>query len=338
MMQAAKQVTKRTPVTIQCHGCNELPTLSDMTSILSSAGHVRLRGLNFNSGAEFESAYGYLIGKPMNYFGGSGMRNNLSQNVLNVGFEPPFLDLPQHNELSYSDQWPQTFMLGCIENNLDNHHEGITTICDNKKLTENLPHELYDKFMDLGLKHIRNEVDKYNPNIPTHKKREYQSWQDSFLTDSKQNVEEECIKNGYKFEWDMDGTLYYEYVRPSFIAHPINGDILLFGNFLAGVDWYENWEPFCNYPGRDRPYWNQWGDGTEFTIEEKKIMRDLYQEFLMGDKWMNGDVLLLDNHYTTHGRTPYDVNGVREIAVMMGNRVVRSNFEPNGIGLCHFQD
>eukprot|EP01084_Bolivina_argentea_P154760 269757_1 len=332
----ALHVFQRAPLTIEYYA-NDIPKLAELQSILSSTGHIRLRGLTFSSAKELENRYGYLIGKPMNYKGGTNARNNLSNNVFNVGNEPPSIHLDQHNEMSYTDKWPQYFMLACINNTLPNN-QGITTICNTKLLTEYLPKDLYNKFYELGIKHIRRESDLYNQYISKNSKKYYKCWQDSFMTENKDDIEQQCILNGYMYKWENDNSLCYEYVRPAFMKHPLNSDIVIFNNFLSGIQWFNDWEPFCNLEGKYRPFWNQWGNGQEFSIHEINTMNDLYNEFMMGDCWRNGDVLLLDNQYTSHGRTPYSTNdGNRKITVMMGTCVVRSNFNTNGIGLCQFE-
>merc|ERR550525_1410873 len=157
------------------------------------------------------------------------------------------------------------------------------------------------------------------------------------MTESKEDVERECERNGYQYRWNEDGSLYYEFVRPSFVRHPEHGDICLFNNFVNGVNWYKGWHPFDTMEGVKRPFWNQWGNGEEFDEEEMRVMTRLYEEFMMGDTWKSGDLLLLDNHYSTHGRMPFNPDeGRRNIGVMMGNEVVRTSFDPNGIGKCEF--
>ena len=332
-MAKAAAKFKRVPYSVDCttHG---IPGASELKAILSSTGHIRLRGLDLSSAAALETKYGHLVGTSMKYEGGSEYRDNIgtATNVLEAGYIPPHINLGQHNEMAYTDQWPGLFALGCIENTFP-AEQGITPICDNKKLLEHLPTDLYDKYMDLGVRYLRTQIDHHNSDhIPPEVLKEYTPWQKSFMTEKKEDVERECERKGYRYRWNDDGSLYYEYDRPSFVRHPEYGDICLF-NTLNGVDWYDTEQLDL----KERPYWNQWGNGTEFTLDEKEIMRGLYEEFTMGDTWQSGDILLLDNHYTTHGRTPFNPSdGHRLIGVMMGNRVNRTSFEPKGVGLCEF--
>ena len=61
-----------------------------------------------------------------------------------------------------------------------------------------------------GTKYIRNEVDKtvnINQLNISHDKNH-------FLLIIRENVEEICMENGYKYRWNDDNSLYYEYYRP----------------------------------------------------------------------------------------------------------------------------
>lgn len=324
---------KRLPLTVNCemHG---IPSQTELSSILRTHGHIRLRGLPLSFAHELESKYGHLVGTLMGYKGGTKYRDTIdsTRNVLEAGHIPPHLDLGQHNEMSYSDRWPDLLALCCIENTLP-LDQGITPICDNKKVLDHLPAALLDKYLELGVKYTRSQIDDTR-HIPEGTRKQHTSWQRTFMTDNKEDVERECERNGYQFRWNDDGSLFYEYNRPAFVRHPRTGDITLF-NTLNGVDWYGN----SDLEATRRPFWNQWGDGQEFSEKEKSVMKGLYEEFTVGDPWKKGDLLLLDNHYTTHGRTPFNPSdGQRVIGVMMGNQVVRSSSNANGVGLCEFAE
>ena len=204
-----RRTFKGSPFTIDC-SASSMPSASDLQSILSSVGHVRLRGLEFSDGKQLESQFGHLIGKPMKYKGGTGERVPIdaSDNALAAGYEPPHLHLVQHNEMSYTDQWPHLFMLACIGNTLP-PDQGITAICDNRKLTEHLPTELRRKYMELGIRYIRNEIDSRDPDVPSETRKQFISWQKSFLTQNAEDVERECESKGYAFSWNQDGSLSY---------------------------------------------------------------------------------------------------------------------------------
>jgi hypothetical protein len=62
-----------------------------------------------------------------------------------------------------------------------------------------------------------------------------------------------------------------------------------------------------------------YGDGTE--IEDSVIAEicEIYREATVSFAWQKGDILMLDNMLTAHGRNPYV--GDRKIVVAMGEMI-----------------
>jgi hypothetical protein len=61
------------------------------------------------------------------------------------------------------------------------------------------------------------------------------------------------------------------------------------------------------------------GDGTEIDEAALSHIRAVYEKELVTFPWQRGDVLILDNMLTAHGRKPY--RGPRQIVVGMGRLV-----------------
>lgn len=66
----------------------------------------------------------------------------------------------------------------------------------------------------------------------------------------------------------------------------------------------------------DLPYNTFYGDGS--PIEDSVIaeIREAYQQAMIVYPWQKGDILMLDNMLTAHGRNPY--SGSRKILTAMG--------------------
>ena len=68
----------------------------------------------------------------------------------------------------------------------------------------------------------------------------------------------------------------------------------------------------------DEEHWpchSTYGDGSEITLDELHEIRRVFRNAEILFPWTQGDVLMLDNLITAHGRKPY--HGERRILVAM---------------------
>ncbi|MBD0347232.1 MAG: TauD/TfdA family dioxygenase, partial [Coleofasciculus sp. Co-bin14] len=149
------------------------------------------------------------------------------------------------------------------------------------------------------------------------------SWQDFFHTTDKAKVEEYCRKASISVEWKPDGGLRTRQVRPAIIKHPKTGEPVFFNQIQLHHASYlksEVRESLMSLFGEDNlPRHVYYGDGS--PIEESVIeeILTIYQEATVSFPWQQGDVLMLDNMLTAHGRNPYV--GPRKIVVAMGEMI-----------------
>ena len=68
-----------------------------------------------------------------------------------------------------------------------------------------------------------------------------------------------------------------------------------------------------------------YGDGTPLEDSVVSEICDLYRQASVSFTWQEGDILMLDNMLTAHGRNPY--SGPRIFVVAMGRHDA-----PNGFG------
>lgn len=70
-----------------------------------------------------------------------------------------------------------------------------------------------------------------------------------------------------------------------------------------------------NFSREELPTNSYFGDGSPIEEETLTELRRLYEEEKVLFQWKKGDVLLLDNMFTAHGREPFE--GIRTILVAM---------------------
>ena len=65
----------------------------------------------------------------------------------------------------------------------------------------------------------------------------------------------------------------------------------------------------------DRPYSVSFANGDPVTEEDYLAVRDIFERRKIAFAWCPGDVMLLDNKLTAHGRHPF--SGERDVQVML---------------------
>ena len=84
-------------------------------------------------------------------------------------------------------------------------------------------------------------------------------------------------------------------------------------------------------PLHKRPCHALWGNGEELSYEEEKTILEMNQKFQMTIPYEEGDIFVLDNVMTAHGRTPF--TGARKIGVMLGDNISRNDYEKKQNGI-----
>jgi hypothetical protein len=70
----------------------------------------------------------------------------------------------------------------------------------------------------------------------------------------------------------------------------------------------------------------RFGDGSPIDDAIVDHIRSLYSEESISFAWQKGDILLLDNMLTAHGRNPF--TGERKIVVAMGEMISDEQTQP----------
>ena len=214
-----------------------------------------------------------------------------------------------HSESSHMHCWPQKIWFFCVQ---PSQSGGETPIVGCRKVLQLLDPKLRERFEQKQLMYVRN----YTNGLDV-------SWQDFFHTTDKKEVEDYCRKASISVEWKPDGGLRTCQVRPAIINHPRTGESVFFNQIQlhhASCLKPEVRESLLSTFSVDNlPRHVYYGDRS--PIEESVIeeIMAIYQKAQVSFPWQKGDVLMLDNMLTAHGRNPYVGN--RKIVVAMGEMV-----------------
>jgi alpha-ketoglutarate-dependent taurine dioxygenase len=278
-------------------------------SQLYRCGALLFRGFGISDQDTFQAVVAQLKERLLDYVDGNSPRKKVGGGVYTSTEYPADYFISLHNELSYSAQWPGRLMFCCV---CEPTEGGQTPLVDSRALLRNLPQELVDDFRRRGVKYIRN----------LHAGKGFgPSWQTTFETTTHQFVEEYAKASGMDVTWNSDGSLCLSNVRPATVRHPVTQEEVWFNQ----VDqFHPSTHPEAVYKslkvlyrGREDklPQNATFADATPIPPEYLETIRDVTRKQMILFDWQKGDLLMVDNMLTAHGRMPF--KGPRRILVAM---------------------
>ncbi|MFF8098104.1 TauD/TfdA family dioxygenase [Streptomyces sp. NPDC016675] len=265
------------------------------------------RGFRVDDGT-LDSVMDPLLPNRLAYVHGNSPRSKVGSNVYTSTEYPSELTISMHNELSYAYAWPSRLLFFAA-------HEpttgGATPVVDGVTWLESLAPEVREAFAG-GVRYTQN----LHGGAGLGK-----SWQDTFETDDRADVEAFLKGTEAEWEWLGDGGLRVTQVRPSTVRHPVTGAEVWFNQS-------DQWHPAALgddmaaelaqiLPEEELPQSVRFADGSPIPAEYVIEVRDKGLDAAVDVDWRTGDLLLIDNVLVAHGRRPF--TGPRRILVAMSD-------------------
>jgi hypothetical protein len=253
------------------------------------------------------------------YVAGITDRKAIKGKVMESTRTPETYRIFLHQEMSYLPHNPRLLAFYCHQ---PADEGGQTVIGDMRGLLEALPERLRHK-LDHGAiygRHLRNAANtedwRADPRFG------HPAWQYWFDTEDRELISAQLGERDITYQWLDDGSLKFWTRMPATIEHPVTGELLSFNQLYAqtphrlmvGNDFIEMMDTAYG-PDGQRPYFLHFGDGSPFTEEDFMAVHAEMERRTVGFDWQAGDVMLLDNKLTGHGRTPF--TGPRDVQVML---------------------
>ena len=272
-------------------------------------GAILFRGFGVNTPSNFARCVRTLNGDLLDYVDGNSPRTKLAAGVYTSTEYPSEYYISMHNELSYSHKWPRKLFFGCI---VAPREKGETPIADSRVILNSLDPAVVEEFTRKGVKYVRNLQGGHGIGP---------SWQDTFETTDKAVVEQYCADVANTVQWQADGSLKLTQVRPAVAKHPQTKECVWFNQadqFHPSTHPKRVYENLMSaYRGKEGelPQNALFGDDTPIAPSMLEHIRDTARTNSVVFPWQEGDVLIIDNMLTCHGRMPYA--GARKILVAM---------------------
>jgi alpha-ketoglutarate-dependent taurine dioxygenase len=271
---------------------------------LLNYGGILFRNFNVNGVQEFQRFLEAISrGKLVEYNYRSTPRTQVNDKIYTSTEYPSNQSIPLHNEKAYSSVWPMKICFFCAQ---PAEQGGATPIVDSRKVYAKLDPVTREKFMQKKVMYVRNYGDLDL------------SWQDVFQTANKSEVENFCRKEDIEFEWKNDH-LTTRQVCQAVAKHPHTGEMVWFNQahlFHVSSLGTKVRESLFSLLAEDKiPRNAYYGDGSTIDSSAIEEINHIYQQEKVIFPWQKGDVLVLDNMLTAHGRMPFV--GARKILVGM---------------------
>ena len=277
-------------------------------AVLAEHGSLLVRGLGLRDAAETEAVFRQL-GNLMTEREAFAPRRSYAKGVYSSSKWPPNQPMCMHHELSYALQFPGLMLFACL---IAPAAGGATPVADSPTVLHALPAELVERFERVGWLLIRN----YNDDIGA-------SIAGAFGTDDRSAVESYCRANAIQFEWQADGAFRTWQRRSAILAHPLTGQRCWFNQVAFLNEWTiepEVREYLVDVYGEDGlPFNTRFGDGDPIGADVVQAIHQVYEASTVREPWQAGDLMIVDNIRTAHGREPFQ--GPREVLVAMADAV-----------------
>ncbi|TRY32036.1 TauD/TfdA family dioxygenase [Aliiglaciecola sp. M165] len=281
--------------------------LADLEQALADSGAVLFRGFPVDSAEsfdEFSNAFDYPNFTYQESLS-NAVRINFTERVFTANEAPKDVDIYLHHEMAQTPISPSKLFFFC-QSAAD--QGGATPLCRSDMLFDELRNqqpELAQNFISKGLKYTTHMPAENDPNSGQGR-----SWKSTLSVDSIEEAEAKLSDLGYTWKWLVDGSLKATTpVLPAVIQ--MGEERQVFYNQLIAA--YMGWKGVKEDPSSAITY----GDGTHIPVEGLELATRLANDFTFDLEWQDGDVALVDNYLTMHGRRSYSGDRKRQVLVAL---------------------
>ena len=263
--------------------------------------------------------------KKFSYFGGAAPRTNISvpqgEDLIFTANEAPADQLiPFHHELAQSKNTPSYVSFYCKKSP---ETGGETPLIDSSLVYRYIHKKHPDfeiKLKALGVRYVRILPKENDLSSPLGR-----GWKSTYEVNSKKELEDKLSKMiGIEYLWINEENISIKSeVLPAIFYNDETKEHIFFNSLIAA---FNGWQDKRNNRLKSICY----GDDS---VIEMKILEDI-TNFMNSNKvnwkWMEGDIIWIDNRQVMHSRNTY--TGNRKVYASLWNRALSETNEPKMIG------
>ncbi|WP_455351858.1 TauD/TfdA family dioxygenase [Streptomyces sp. SYSU K217416] len=287
-----------------------------LRALVTEHGALMISGLDLLDASEVAAVVRPLTTGPVTERETFAARWTYSEGVYSSSKWPPNQPMCMHHELSYAREFPGLMLFACLEAPTMG---GATAVADSAAVLAALPTSLTGRFEREGWLLTRSYNDEIGATVTQ-----------AFGTEDRGAVEDYCRANAIEFAWQPDGGLRTRQRRSAVVHHPVTGLRCWFNQIAFLNEWTmapEVREYLIDEYGADGlPFNTRYGNGDPIGEEVVRLLNEIYEANTARRPWQAGDLLLVDNIRTAHGREPFE--GPRNVVVAMADPVHLDDCSP----------
>ena len=229
----------------------------------------------------------------------NAVRVNHTPRIFSANEAPPQVDINLHHEMAQTPIYPRRLFFYCRQ---AAHSGGATSVCRSDILWERLQEQAPAFAATCHEKGFR-----YTHTMPGHEDAESgmgRSWRSTFNARTREDAEARMQELKYEGEWLVNDCLRVTSPRLPATRQLDDGRTSFFNQLIAA---YSGWRDHRNDPGKALTF----GDGSPLDTDGADIAIRLGEELAFDLPWQTGDVVLIDNFVTMHGRRTFE--GTRSV-------------------------
>lgn len=271
-------------------------------------GAVKFQNIPIKSVGDFQQVTNSISGKFLNYIDGNSPRTKLTSNIYTSTEYDKSQIITMHNELSYSPLWPSRLYFTCLDLP---ETGGETLLADSREILAAMDQGIVEEINRKGVKYIRNLHGGMGMGP---------SWQETFETGDKRDVEKYCRNNGVDYKWNEYGNLSVIYAAKGIILHRESKERLWFNQIdqfhpsQLPPEIYAELQLMYDHVS-EFPTYVRFGDDTLISEEMVTRINKTIDTVTVYPKWDMDEFLIVDNERVAHGRNSY--TGTRKVLVSM---------------------
>ena len=264
-------------------------------------GAILFRGFPLNTAEDFDRfvAAFDLENFPYDQSLSNAVRVNKTPRVFTANEAPPSVTIFLHHEMAQTPVYPSRLFFFCEQPAAKG---GATPLCRSDILWERLSAQWPQFAQNCASKGLR-----YSNVMPAENDATSgmgRSWQSTLRTQSKEAAEKRLHDLGYSYDWLPDGSLRATTPILPAIRKLNNGRTSFFNQLIAAA---MGWKDARNDPSRSITF----GDGSPLDGDAVRLATQLGEELSFDIPWQSGDVALVDNYVSMHGRRSF--SGTRKV-------------------------